>query len=109
MSILEILFFNSFFIIGLYRATEPNHILEKPHDFLEDNLPDWIYMPFIGCIYCMASVWGTLFYIFILWFDFYRGFQDFDWYKLLYLPFYVLALSGLNFVLYEILLNTKNK
>lgn len=104
---IELLFINAFFIVGLYEASEAGGILEKPHDFLERNLPEIIYKPILGCVYCMASVWGSLFFLFNQFLDFNTGQNIFQWYKLLYLPFYIAALSGFIVLIYGMILYLK--
>lgn len=109
MSFLELIFMNALFIIGLYEATEPGRILANLHDFLEERLPDWIYKPMLGCVYCMASVWGTLLFVLATFIDFKRGFIQPEWYRFIYLPIYIVALSGLVYLLYGIFSSSREK
>jgi len=51
---------NSFAIYGLWRAGDPNMILEKPKEFLKKWMGDFASKPFLGCYKCMASVWAGL-------------------------------------------------
>lgn len=43
---------------GISFATNEGMILYKVDKFLE-KLPKFIYKPLIGCVNCMASIWGT--------------------------------------------------
>lgn len=53
----------SLFCAGLYRAAEPGMLLSRFHAWAETNIkPKWMYSPVIGCVYCMASIWGTIVY-----------------------------------------------
>lgn len=94
-----LIFINSLLIIGLYEATEQGRALSQLHDVLERRLPDFLYKPLLGCVYCMASVWGSIFFLFY----FYPLYQV-EIYVLLYLPFHILAVSGLNYLLYDMVL-----
>lgn len=53
-----------------------------------DNLPSWIYKPLFGCINCMASLWGTLFYC-------YKNLDNFNLINLVIFIFVVTALNGI--------------
>lgn len=44
---------------GLSIATLEGMIFYKPYTWLEKRLPLFIFKPLIGCVNCMASVWGT--------------------------------------------------
>lgn len=57
--IIEILIL-SVFCNGLYIAAEDGMILSRPNRWMEKKLPLWIYKPLLGCIYCMASIWGAV-------------------------------------------------
>jgi hypothetical protein len=59
MKILIELLIIGFFCNGLSYATNEGMILFKPHQWLERKLPTWIFKPLIGCVNCMASIWGT--------------------------------------------------
>lgn len=50
----------AFWCLGLVLASGPGMILERPHDWWERVAPDWLFKPTIGCVYCMASVHGTI-------------------------------------------------
>jgi hypothetical protein len=76
---LSFLFINSFLIFGIFYCfafqAEYNHAKDK-WDFLGDdsNVFGWFHFmlrkplseywcrPIFGCVVCMASVWGTIFY-----------------------------------------------
>jgi len=107
--LLLLLFLNSLFIIGLYESTEPEGIFAKPHDFLEKYLPSLIYKPLLGCVYCMASVWGTLFFVFFFFSEIMEAFQKPEWTLLIFWIIYLFSLSGLNHLLYSIILYFRNK
>lgn len=94
-----LIFINSLLIIGLYEATEQGRLLSRLHDVLEQRLPDYLYKPLLGCVYCMASVWGCVFFLFY----FYPAYLA-EMYLMLCLPFHVLAVSGLNYLLYDMVL-----
>ena len=55
--------------------TQPGHLLNRVHDFLEEKLPEYIFKPLIGCQYCVSGQWA-------LWFYFYLSFtqKDFDYF-----------------------------
>lgn len=92
---MELVIMNSLFIIGLYEATEPGNLLASIHDFMETRFPSWLYKPILGCVYCMASFWGSLFYlIYYTYHPFVEGFVFFYWF------FYIGAVSGCTYVLY---------
>jgi hypothetical protein len=104
---LEVLVFNMLFIIGLHESTKPGFILDSVNIFLEKILPSWVYAPLLGCVYCMSSVWGIVFYsLFFLKID---TFQD-NWFKQVgWLPVYILALHGLVHLGYELLCFLRNR
>ena len=107
--IIQLLLLNCLFIIGLYEATEPGGILARPHDFLEKYLTSVIYKPLLGCVYCMASVWGTLFFVFFFSVQIQVAFQKNDWFMMIYWVVYIISLSGLNHLLYALLLFLRQK
>jgi hypothetical protein len=57
---------------GLSIATNERMILYKVDIWLESKLPIWIYKPLLGCVNCMASIWGTVMH-------FYMGGSLHDW------------------------------
>lgn len=62
MNILIEILILALFCNGLYIASEDHMILERPNRWMEKSLPLWIYKPVLGCIYCMASIWGVVVY-----------------------------------------------
>lgn len=52
----------SLFCAGLAKSTEQGMILEGLYKWLHFRLPEWLFLPILGCVYCMASVWGTVLY-----------------------------------------------
>jgi len=57
---------------GISIATNERMILYKVDIWLEAKLPIWIYKPLLGCVNCMASIWGTAIH-------FYMGGSLHDW------------------------------
>ncbi|KOY86210.1 hypothetical protein AD998_08675 [bacterium 336/3] len=107
MIFLEVLMTNMLFIIGLHESTKPSFILYSMNEFLEKTLPSWLYAPLLGCVYCMSSVWGVIFYsIYFLKLD---NFQE-NWFRFVgFLPIYILALNGLVHLGYELLCFLRNR
>jgi len=92
---IEFLILNSFWIYGVNCLFSEDYILEKWGDWMEENLPKWIYKPTVGCASCMASFHGTAgYFIFVN-----EGF--------LIWPIYCVCLCGLNFVIIK--LTTKER
>lgn len=58
ISFLVAAFVNAVAITGLWAAGHDHNILAPVKHFVEDNLPDWVFKPTIGCYKCMASIWG---------------------------------------------------
>lgn len=52
------------FCFGVYKASRPGMLLGKIASFSSDKL-GWLNKPLFGCIYCMASIWGTISYVLI--------------------------------------------
>lgn len=48
---------------GLMLACEEGMIFYKPAKWIKKNLSSWLYKPTIGCIYCMASLWGVIIHV----------------------------------------------
>jgi len=63
MDILTHLFLSSFLIFGIHVLFRDNMILDQLRTNTFDHLPDLITKPLIGCPACMASLWGTFYYI----------------------------------------------
>lgn len=80
---------------GLYAASEEGKLLHPIDRLLYKVLPDWLYLPIIGCVTCMASVWGTL--VFALYWLLYPGLSWHWW------PFVVLAATGLGVLIYRLI------
>lgn len=74
---------NALAIIGLHLATGDEMILDKPARYLEVKLPYWMTKPLFNCPTCMASVWGTVYYI---------AFQPSN---ILHYPVYILGLAAI--------------
>ncbi len=83
----QYLVFNSLFIIGLHKITREGMLLEKAGTWAVKILGEFWSKPVTECPPCMASVWGLLFY-----FIFVQG-------GVVLLPFYLLTLVGLNYLL----------
>jgi len=43
--------------------TKRGQLLSRLNDKMERDLPEWIYMPLIGCQYCVSGQWSFWFYI----------------------------------------------
>lgn len=56
--------------------------------YANDHLPKWLYLPLLGCLNCMASIWGTIFYC-------YNNIETFKLIELIIFIFVVSALNGL--------------
>jgi len=51
----------SLFCNGLYLICEDGMILSPVREWLEKRIGQYmIYKPIIGCVTCMASIWGTV-------------------------------------------------
>lgn len=53
---------SSAWIFGVNCLFAKNHLFEKIGGWADENLPEWIYKPTIGCAACMSSVWGLLWF-----------------------------------------------
>lgn len=49
----------SLFCNGLFVITDEGMIGYPIRKILHDYLPVWLFKPLIGCIPCMASIWGV--------------------------------------------------
>jgi hypothetical protein len=49
-------------IWGVKCIFSSGHIFEKAGEWVENNLPEWVYKPTIGCPACMSSVHGSIWY-----------------------------------------------
>jgi len=89
-NILLLLIINALFIIGLYKVVDGGMLLDFVGDWIRGKTlyqqgKKWrkvISKPLIDCPPCMASVWGTVFYI---------ASNGFD----LFWPVYLICLAGL--------------
>lgn len=73
----------SLIIFGIWNSANPGMIFHKFDLYLEPRL-GWFYKPIIGCSVCMASVWGSAYYL---------TFVSVDFGVFLFVP----ALSGFNY------------
>lgn len=80
-------------ITGIWNAFDRDMIFGKLGDFLHSLLPKWATMPLFECPMCMASVHGTW-----LWLV-----TGGEW---LWLPIFILALSGAMKLVTNALLNS---
>jgi len=78
--------FNCLLIIGLHKITREGMLLEKVGTWSVKYFGSFWSNPITECPPCMASVWGILFYFLFV----NAGF--------LILPFYLVALAGLNYL-----------
>ncbi|MCL1933531.1 MAG: hypothetical protein FWF53_06960 [Candidatus Azobacteroides sp.] len=79
--------------VGIYAGTWNKMILHIPATRIKRKLPVWLYKPLCGCLICMSSVYGCLF-----WFIF-RTFT------ILYLPVVILTVAGINTLITAIISN----
>lgn len=90
LTLVILLFVNALCIIGIYEAAaQPKRILYPVKTYLEAKLPYKVVAPILACVYCMASVWGTLFLAMSIFLEI----LPLKWG--IVLPFYIAALSGL--------------
>ena len=104
---------NSLLIVGFYKSTlydgwEGDEITPSGNDDHEWRmilwwvryyglaLPMWIQKPLFRCPVCMASIHGIIPYTLLI---FEMGLPE--WYMML-LPFYTLALAGMNVVIFKL-------
>jgi hypothetical protein len=92
---------NSFYIVGLWYSFQEGQIFEQlnPYPYINKWKPDNVFLkqlfkPIIGCIVCMASVHGIIF--FICWNKF---IQPLDFHLII---FYICAVAGINRLLYNL-------
>lgn len=86
----------SLFCSGLWSVTKYEYYNGKIYGLIgaplgkyaNDNLPYYIYKPLMGCINCMASFWGTLFYC-------YKNIDNLNLINLVIFIFVVTALNGI--------------
>jgi hypothetical protein len=87
------LLLSSFWIWGFNYAFQEGEILGRPGDWIRNKWPDWVLSPTIECPKCMASIHGTFWYLYAFW----------DQYNFIHHTLFVVALCGLNEVLYQIM------
>ena len=112
ITIILLLFINSMFIFGIFKLTDYDEEVEPdgygvPCVYIRDKMLLWFVRkwlvdkiglywskPLVLCPPCMASVWGTLFY----WVMTSTLFPVFDTFyqQLLFYPFFVVSLCGIN-------------
>ena len=104
MEFLLLLIINSLFIVGLHHATTyeltrfgdvlktESRLLWPLRYYAEQYLTTWIYKPLIGCVACMASFWGTIFFV-VQYLDVWTWTTWFNW------IIYIFALSATNQVI----------
>lgn len=78
----------SLMIAGINATTWPTMIFERQADWLIVRLPYWICKPLFECIICMASIWGTIFFL--------SEISNFD--IISYIKF-IFAVAGLNTII----------
>ncbi len=49
-------------ILFVYTVFQDGNILGRVGLFLEEHLPALLYKPLIGCVFCMAPWWSSLYY-----------------------------------------------
>lgn len=67
----------SLFCYGVYVSGQDNMIFSKLAKWSKDNM-GVIHKPLFGCIYCMASIWGTVSYS-IIQLALSEAFNPFEW------------------------------
>lgn len=82
-----IMFVAMLWIQGVNCLFSEGHLLEKAGDWVNGNLPSWVYKPTIGCAMCMSSIHGTAWYLLFI---------NRDWWLW---PAFCICLCGLNFVI----------
>lgn len=76
------------FIHGLSYCFHSDEIFGFAGDWMRKKLPEYIKKPLFDCVYCMSSVWGTLFFILFL-----------SNYPLYLWVIFVFCLTGLNSII----------
>lgn len=89
-TLLLLLAFNAFVIIGVNFATKSDQILGFIGDAVRGLTPSWISKPALDCPPCMSSVWGA-----VAWWTIGFTYVPLSlWDRFLYWPLYTLALCG---------------
>jgi len=81
---IEHLFFACFLIFGIHVLFRDNMILGN---LIPDYFPKWFVKPLVGCPACMASFWGSFYYV---------AFVSNNWPEWI---MFCLMLSGLNWII----------
>lgn len=87
----QILGLSSMWCLGIFGLFYPGMILGDVGDYLAVNISKWVFKPTIGCMPCMASVWGLIIYMNVMYGE--LG-------SLFLIPF-IICLSGLNFFIVQ--------
>lgn len=104
IDLLTLVLFNSLYICGLYNSVYYElDVDKKPINkeilwwgrWYTRNLPNMLRKPLTECIICMASIHSFPFWIF----------NDFNYLNLGIFILYIFALSGLNALIYETVIN----
>lgn len=74
---------------GVYNAFREGQIFEKAGNWLRNHMPEFWLKPIIGCMVCMPSIHGTVFYLA------FGGRDPLVWIV------HIVAASGLNFIIKE--------
>lgn len=88
---LQSLFITSLFIFGVNCVFSDGFILGPIGNWMERKLPNWLYLPLVGCPSCQSSIWGTLFFFVMNQFDFTL------W------PIFCISLCGLNTIVSKLI------
>lgn len=89
---IELLFLTSFWIWGVFTLFHKGFLLARVGDFFCNKVGNEICKPIFACPPCMASIHGTIFYIYFL----PNGGFD-NW------VVFCVALVGINFIIKEFL------
>jgi len=57
------IFLMALFCVGVYKASDTGMIFNRAKEFCYRYLPHKLFHPLFGCIYCMASIWGSVAYV----------------------------------------------
>ena len=81
----------SLYTTGLFVACWRGMVFGKLSKFIANKLPIWIHKPLFSCSVCMSSIHSCLFWIL------------FHPFKILYLPFIILSVAGINTIITAII------
>lgn len=76
------------FIHGFAYCFRSDEIFSVAGDWMRKNWPEFVRKPLFECVYCMPSVWGSLFFLFFL--------PGYPWYLWI---LFVFCLTGLNSII----------